>query len=308
MRSARQSAIRLLQLMMVASVVVPLLLFAFAAWLNYRHEYAVADDRLERSLDILHEHTLKVFQTVERAIAEVNEIVRGMTDDDIRREQSRLHGRVKRIVDALPQVRAIFIIDRDGRPLVSSQLARIPADFDARERSFFNVHAAGDVGTYVSDVVTPRLTGLSAPFFVLSRRRPSADGKFNGVVAVAVLPQYFEEFYALIGRSPGSLYALLRDDGRFLARYPERPDRGLQPGSALHTTIAQGRERSMQTTSRSSQARGLSGLRRCRHRQLGDPGRMDGDHGEPSGLRFARDAVFVADHRGCAAAHAAALR
>ena len=71
------------------------------------------------------------------------------------------------------------------------------------------------------------------------------------MVAVAVLPQYFEEFYALIGRSPGSLYALLRADGRFLARYPERPDQGLQPGSALHTTIAQGRGRSIQTIRRS---------------------------------------------------------
>jgi two-component system NtrC family sensor kinase len=115
MRSARQSAIRLLQLMMVASVVLPVVLFAFAAWLNYRHEYAVADDRIERSLDILHEHTLKVFQTVERAIAEVSEIVRGMSDDDIRRDQLQLHERVKHIVDALPQVRAIFLIDRDGR-------------------------------------------------------------------------------------------------------------------------------------------------------------------------------------------------
>src|SRR5215469_12246560 len=92
MRSARQSAIRLLQLMMVASVVLPLVLFAFAAWLNYRHEYAVADDRIERSLDILHE-------------------------------------RVKRIVDALPEVRAIFLINRDGQPLVSSRLTQIPADF-----------------------------------------------------------------------------------------------------------------------------------------------------------------------------------
>src|SRR5215831_14378451 len=241
MRSARQSAIRLLQLM----------LFAFAAWLNYRHEYAVADDRIERSLDILHEHTLKVFQTVERAMAEVNEIVRGMSDDDIRRDQSHLHERMKRIVDALPQVRAIFLIDRDGRPLVSSRLARIPADFDSRERSFFAAQTAGDAGTYASEILTPRLTGLSTPFFVLSRRRPSADGAFNGVVAVAVLPQYFEEFYALIGRSPGSLYALLRADGRFLARYPERPDQGLQPGSALHTTIAQGRGRSIQTIRRS---------------------------------------------------------
>src|SRR5215467_6822249 len=251
MRSARQSAIRLLQLMMVASVVLPLVLFAFAAWLNYRHEYAVADDRIERSLDILHEHTLKVFQTVERAMAEVNEIVRGMSDDDMRRDQSYLHERVKRIVDALPEVRAIFLINRDGRPLVSSRLAQIPADFDSRERSFFAAQTAGDAGTYVSEILTPRLTGLSTPFFVLSRRRPSADGAFNGVVAVAVLPQYFEEFYALIGRSPGSLYALLRADGRFLARYPERPDQGLQPGSALHTTIAQGQERSIQTIRRS---------------------------------------------------------
>src|SRR5262249_27589920 len=119
-----------------------------------------------------------------------------------------------------------------------------------RSRSFRRSSAPSPKSTK-SCAACPRLTGLSTPFFVLSRRRPSADGAFNGVVAVAVLPQYFEEFYALIGRSPGSLYALLRADGRFLARYPERPDQGLQPGSALHTTIAQGRERSIQTIQRS---------------------------------------------------------
>src|SRR5256886_2886809 len=138
MRSARQSAIRLLQLMMVASVVLPLVLFAFAAWLNYRHEYAVADDRIERSLDILHEHTLKVFQTVERSIAEVNEIVRGTPDEEIREQQPPLHERIKRIVDALPQLRAIFLIDREGRPPLSSQFVHVPSDFGSRERTFFN--------------------------------------------------------------------------------------------------------------------------------------------------------------------------
>src|SRR5881398_1885043 len=128
MRSARQSAVRLLQLMLVASIVLPLMLFSFAGWQNYRHEQAAADDRIERSLDILHEHTLKVFQTVERAIAEVDEIVRGMPVVAIRQDQPRLHERLKQIVDALPQLRAIFLIDRDGRPLVSSQLAQVPAD------------------------------------------------------------------------------------------------------------------------------------------------------------------------------------
>src|SRR3954470_861024 len=90
MRSARQSAIRLLQLMMVACAVLPVLLFVFASWLNYRHENVVADDRIERSLDILHEHTLKVFQTVERTMAEVDEIVRGMPAAAIRQDQPRL--------------------------------------------------------------------------------------------------------------------------------------------------------------------------------------------------------------------------
>src|SRR5947209_9235991 len=125
MRSARQSAVRLLQLMMVASLVFPAVLFAVASVVSYRHEFAVADDRIDRSLDILHEHTLKVFQTVERAIAEVDEIVRDMPDDAIRAKQDDMHNRLRQIVDALPQVRAIFIVDREGEPVVSSQFAPI---------------------------------------------------------------------------------------------------------------------------------------------------------------------------------------
>jgi two-component system, NtrC family, sensor kinase len=233
--------------MMVASIVLPLVLFGFAAWLNYRHEEDVADDRIERSLDILHEHTLKVFQTVEGAIAEVNEILRGMPDDAIRADQPRLHERMKRIVEVLPQLRAIFLIDSDGRPLASSQLVQVPADLRSRERSFYNVHVGGDVGTFVSEVVEPRLAIFGTPFFVLSRRRPSADGTFNGVIAVAVVPQYFEEFYALIGRSPGELYALLRTDGKFLARYPEPPDRLRAVGPGLEAATAEGRERAIRT-------------------------------------------------------------
>jgi two-component system, NtrC family, sensor kinase len=247
MRTAHRSAIRLLQLMMVASIVLPLVLFGFAAWLNYRHEEDVADDRIERSLDILHEHTLKVFQTVEGAIAEVNEILRGMPDDAIRADQPRLHERMKRIVEVLPQLRAIFLIDSDGRPLASSQLVQVPADLRSRERSFYNVHVGGDVGTFVSEVVEPRLAIFGTPFFVLSRRRPSADGTFNGVIAVAVVPQYFEQFYALIGRSPGELYALLRTDGKFLARYPEPPDRLRAVGPGLEAATAEGRERAIRT-------------------------------------------------------------
>src|SRR5260370_15759791 len=156
MRPAHRSAIRVLQLMMVASLVLPAVLFAYASWLNYGHEYEIADDRIDRSLDILHEHTLKVFQTVERAIAEVDEIVRDMPDDAIRAKQGDMHDRLRQIVDALPQVRAIFIVDRAGEPVVSSQFAPIPPEFSASDRNYFTVHVTGHAGTYVTDIITPR--------------------------------------------------------------------------------------------------------------------------------------------------------
>ena len=41
----------------------------------------------------------------------------------------------------------------------------------------------------------PRLPQATDYFFNLSRRKPSADGSFNGVTTVAVRPDYFEEFY-----------------------------------------------------------------------------------------------------------------
>src|SRR5262245_12969777 len=187
-----------------------------------------------------------------------------MPDEEIREQQPRLHERIKRIVEDLPQLRAIFLIDRDARPLLSSQFVQVPSDLGSRERSFFNVHVANEVGTYVSEVVEPRLQAFGSPFFVLSQRRPSADDTFNGVVAVAVVPQYFEDFYALIGRSPGSLYALIRADGKFLARYPPARLRTLGPGSGLETAIAQGWERAIYTIH--SQADGAE--RRIGYRKL----------------------------------------
>ena len=84
MLTARHAAIRLLKLMMVASLVLPAVLFAFAATVSYRNFERVSDERIDRSLDILHEHALKVLQTIERTFAEIDEVVRGMSDDDIR--------------------------------------------------------------------------------------------------------------------------------------------------------------------------------------------------------------------------------
>src|ERR1043166_12553 len=248
MVTARQSAIRVLRLMMVASIVLPAILFLFASWMNYRHFHEVADDRIERSLDILHEHVLKVFETVERAIAEVDEMVRDLPDGEIKAREQHLHLRLQQIVAAMPQLQAIVIVDRNGRRRAASLSYPVSDDLGPSERSYFRAQVERDVGTYVSELQVPLQSG-SELFFTLSRRRPSADGSFNGVTAIAVRPDYFEDFYERIGRSPGSLYAMARSDGVFLARYPEREDigRNLDANAPLRQEIAKGLEESIYT-------------------------------------------------------------
>ena len=264
MSSARESATRLLQSMMVAAVVLPAAMFAYACWIGYREIHAVADERIVRSLDVMQEQALKVLQTVDRTFAEVNEIARGMSDDDIRIDQPSLHERLAGIVATMPQLQGIMILDRDGRPLVSSALVSVAADKGFRDRDYFRVQRdEGDgargpgtqgsgpqrAGTYLSDVRSPRLPGMGGDFFVLSHRLESPDGSFNGVVAVAVRPRYFEDFYELIGRTPGSFYALIRDDGAYLARFPALDDRSrrLSPASTFRSTIAQGIDHGLYT-------------------------------------------------------------
>jgi len=249
MRTARESAVRLLQLMMIASVVLPTALFAYACWVSYRDISAVADERIVRSLDVMQEQSLKVFETVDRTFAEVNEIVRGMSDDEIHAAQPRLHQRLAGIVATMPQLHAILLVGRDGRPLAASTLAAVPDGVNFSDRDYFQAQLDRDAGTYVSDMRSPRLPGISTDFFDLSHRLGSPDGAFNGVIAVAVRPGYFEDFYALIGQASGGFFALVRGDGAYLARYPVPGDRlrRLSPTSTLRIAVAQGLDHGLYT-------------------------------------------------------------
>ena len=249
MSTARESAIRLLQLMMIASVVLPAALFAYASWVSYRDMQAVTDERIGRSLDVMQEHALKVFQTIDRTFAEVNEILRGMSDEDIRVDQARLHERLARIVATMPQLYGILLVGADGRPLVASTLVAVPTGVFFHDRDYFQAQVERDAGTYVSDMRSPRLPGITTDFFDLSRRLASPNGAFSGVIAVAVRPSYFEDFYSLIGQTPGSFFSLVREDGSILARFPLAADRSqkLSPSSGLRSAISQGSNQGLYT-------------------------------------------------------------
>ncbi|MEW6644467.1 MAG: cache domain-containing protein [Pseudomonadota bacterium] len=210
---------------------VPLLLFLYVALLEWRSASRQADERLETNLNILQEHALKVFETIERSLAEVDEMVDGLSDEDMIRREAQLHARLGKIAATLPQIEAISIVGADGRLRVST--SGLPAvQLDWSQRDYFKALAATDTGTYIGQVLT--LPGSERPLFNVARRRRTENGKFEGVIVAAVPPSYFDEFYSRIIdiASHGTAMMLLRADGVVLVRYPVPQD----PASKLPST------------------------------------------------------------------------
>ena len=79
--------------------------------------------------------------------------MRGMSDDDIRLNEAQLHARLRRIVEALPQLQGIAIMDRNGHPLVSANIVAVPTDIDFSDR---------DLGERFPGIPVLLTTGYSA--------------------------------------------------------------------------------------------------------------------------------------------------
>ena len=220
MLAAHQQSIRLLQGVLIASATLPAILFAYASWQGYNTTKNVAERQIAQSRDVLTEHALKVFEAVDRSIAETNEIIRDMSDVQIAENAEKLYHRLKKLADESSQIKSLWIFDRSGHAIVNSlEFPAPPIDFS--DRDYFKAHVERDIGTYVGGVLVPRPPYGGAPFFGVSHRRTSPDGSFTGVIQASVLPEYFEGFYAKIGRDPGSYYSLIRVDGLLLARFPK---------------------------------------------------------------------------------------
>src|SRR6202022_2187074 len=230
--------VKLLQWRMAASLALPVALFVFASRVSWISTRDTADREIERTLDVAHEHALKVFETIDRSLSEINEMIRGIPDPDIRSREAALHLRLKRLAESLPQMKSAWIFDAQGHALVNSLVLPAPA-IDFSDRDYFNAHIDKDIGIFIGNALTPRAPYQGAAFFGVSRRRQTDDGSFAGVIQASVLPEYFENFYARIGHDAGSFFALGLTDGTVLARFPVLDrDFRLDPNGAVGQKLA----------------------------------------------------------------------
>lgn len=235
-------AIRTLRVLLVGTIIVPLLLGAVGGYFSYRASYERAATVLAEAVAVADENTTKILDTHMLVAARIDDLLGGLTDPQLRAQEKALHERIAQQIADLPQVAAAWVIDADGRELVSARVFPVDRDLDHSGREDFRVLREGRVQTFIWALRARSLDrGDYLPYFTVSRRRQAPDSSFRGIVVVAVSGPYFASFYnSLLGGSAQYAASVLREDGTSLARYPESatPPAPRQEDELLATAIA----------------------------------------------------------------------
>ena len=239
MRARRDAAIKLLKIVMVASVALPVALFSYASWVSYKSAVVHTDEQLGANLDIISEQANKIFQSIDLSFASLRAIVGDLSDDEIRAQEQTLHLKLRQLDQVLGAIDALAIVDKNGDALVSSSIYPVPRDLNVADRDYFKAHVQQDAGTYVGEVVTPRVRPNT--LFGVSRRR-AQNGEFAGAFIVFAVPKIFSDFYEKLAlNQPGTSLALARGDGA--SGFPQRRSRrrarpaGQLPQVRLHARV-----------------------------------------------------------------------
>jgi len=234
--AAKGPSDRPLRLLIAGTVIVPIVLFAIAAWISYQDHFADAEDRLLRTSALMQEHAAKVFETFEVTERYMEEVFGDVSNDQIRAHEAEYNARIRNFIRDLPQLRDLWVIDGNGHPLVSGTVYPMP-QLDVSDRDYFRALKNSDITTHVSEVVQARAADTT--FFSITRKRKGPSGQFDGVYLVSIAPEYFSNYYATLPENAVSNAAILRGDGAILARYPALPGSPrLGPKSPIMVAIA----------------------------------------------------------------------
>ena len=221
MRARQEAAVRLLRTALVASIAIPATVFCWGASVTYNDAFNHADEELNARMDVLAEQARTVFESVRLTFTGVDAIVDAKTDDQIRASEASLHAQLSEMEKASGAVSRIWVLDKNGHAVVSSQRIPAPSYLNNTDRDYFTAQLDKDSGMFIGAVQTGRLT--PGGFIGISRRRPLENAQFSGVVVVGVDTSVFTSFYQRLRSDNGGNFVLLKSDGTILARYPEAP-------------------------------------------------------------------------------------
>jgi signal transduction histidine kinase len=208
--------IRFHRYLLIASVLVPALVFLAASAWNRSEVLREETLTIARTTAVFHEHARKVFDTVELVLGRVDDRIQRQSADEV--SSAATSAFLQTLKAPLEHIVSIWVTDAEGRVLAGSQ--SWDPNTTIAEREFFQVHRERDAGLFISDAFVGKATATSS--FAVSRRRSTPDGRFAGTIHVALSPNYFTHFFEEAAAAGPHHAALFRQDGAILARAPAR--------------------------------------------------------------------------------------
>jgi len=213
-----------MRLMMAGAVVVPLLLAGAGAWLSWQQVWENAARDVTQTAAAGAEYASRVLDGQNVSVERVNDLLSGLSDDEIRAREGDLHAKLAAMIDDMPQVSTAYVADRDGYPLLSASVYPVPRDVSLADREFHLRLAVPDApATVVTQVYQGRVENNQF-FAVAKRRRDTGNalppGAFDGHANVSVDPALISTGLSRFLGATQDRIALFREDGYILARSP----------------------------------------------------------------------------------------
>ena len=191
----------------------------------WRDRQEVAADNEQK----LHTIALALAQQTARTLQAVDLTLVGVSDS-LRYAQIDWHNpndaRVNQILAEKRQsaafIRSLFIVNSEGRLI--HELNHHPApSVSFADRPYFTAHRENPTQElYLGAPIVSRI--IQSWIIPLSRRMHTTDGAFDGVVTAVVEPQVLQASFEKMNLGENSVFAVFRDDGALLVRYPDDPN------------------------------------------------------------------------------------
>jgi two-component system NtrC family sensor kinase len=210
-----------LRVLIALALLLPSAFFVSAAWQGYRSAMRNAEERVVRSAVIAREHALKIMSMNQLIFDRMRERFDGRTAAEIAAARPVLEAALAHMVHTLPDVAALAVWDREGRPLALSVTSDLPSTLSAAQREYFQVQREADRGLFVAAPVQSQVQPGQWRI-VVSQRRNGPRGEFDGVYAISLGTRLFNDFYQdLLRDEHNGTVALFRPDGTIITRQPQ---------------------------------------------------------------------------------------
>jgi two-component system, NtrC family, sensor kinase len=235
----------MLRLLLLSLLIVPSVCAGIASYVSYQYRYEEAIEAMSAAVAAAAENTAKVFDKYRLVATHINDLLVTINSSEIHASEKALHDAMSRQIADVGEVAAAWVIDATGHQLVSARVYPVNRDLEQSGRDDYRALRDGDAQTFIWILRARSLVSADfEPYVTVSVRRTSPDGRFDGVIIVAVASSYFASFYKSLLTMPDYIADLLRSDGTILTQYPvqESPVQPPLPDPLLAKAINAGGE------------------------------------------------------------------